>query len=405
MRLILLCFFLPSIVFSQVGIGTTTPAASAKLEVRSTTQGFLPPRMTTTERNAIATPVAGLMIFNTTTGFVNIFNGTSWTELFPANVSGTISSLNIGGATSSGTLTSGTVASGISISVPYSGGNGEPHNGQTVTSTGVTGLTATLSAGTFVNGAGTLTYTISGTPTSSGTASFALNIGGQTGTLTTTVQFSSCGSNVTFTYRNASVTYGTVSKYYSSNSTTKCWLDRNLGASQVANSITDTDSYGDFFQWGRGDDGHQIKTSPITTDLSATDQPVHGQYIITYSSPYDWRTSQNNNLWQGVSGTNNPCPSGWRLPTAAELETERQSWSSNNSTGAFNSVLKLPTAGERSSSGGYSNAGTNTFLYSSDIGSGTGEGIYTKRLSFSSTGAAIGISNRANGGSVRCIKN
>jgi hypothetical protein len=71
--------------------------------------------------------------------------------------------------------------------VSYIGGNGGPHNGQSVTSSGVTGLTATLSAGSFASGSGTLTYTITGTPSSSGTASFALNIGGQTATLTRTV--------------------------------------------------------------------------------------------------------------------------------------------------------------------------------------------------------------------------
>jgi hypothetical protein len=52
--------------FSQVGIGTTTPDGSAKLDVSSTTKGFLPPRLTTTERNQINSPAAGLMIYNTT---------------------------------------------------------------------------------------------------------------------------------------------------------------------------------------------------------------------------------------------------------------------------------------------------------------------------------------------------
>ena len=68
--------------------------------------------------------------------------------------------------------------------ISYTGGNGGTHNGQTVTSTGVTGLTAILSAGTFANGNGTLTYTITGTPSAPGTASFAINIGGQSCTLT-----------------------------------------------------------------------------------------------------------------------------------------------------------------------------------------------------------------------------
>ena len=53
------------------------PDASAQLDVSSTTKGFLPPRMTTTERNAISSPAAGLMIYNTTTAKLNVFT-TAW---------------------------------------------------------------------------------------------------------------------------------------------------------------------------------------------------------------------------------------------------------------------------------------------------------------------------------------
>ena len=49
-------------VNAQVGIGTTTPHASAVFDVTSTTQGFLPPRMTADQRNAILSPAAGLII-------------------------------------------------------------------------------------------------------------------------------------------------------------------------------------------------------------------------------------------------------------------------------------------------------------------------------------------------------
>ena len=100
---------------------------------------------------------------------------------------GTITSLNCGSATPNGTLTSGVAASGVSSVVPYTGGNGGSYTAQSVSSTGVNGLTANLVAGTFVNGSGNLTITITGTPSSGGTASFALNIGGQTCTLTRTI--------------------------------------------------------------------------------------------------------------------------------------------------------------------------------------------------------------------------
>jgi len=63
---------------AQVGIGTNTPEASAKLDVTSTTKGFLPPRMDSTARNAITSPAAGLTIYNTSTNAFECYNGTSW---------------------------------------------------------------------------------------------------------------------------------------------------------------------------------------------------------------------------------------------------------------------------------------------------------------------------------------
>ncbi len=55
-----------------------TPDASSILDLQSTVKGFLPPRMTTTERDAIATPAEGLVIYNSTTQVLNFFNGTVW---------------------------------------------------------------------------------------------------------------------------------------------------------------------------------------------------------------------------------------------------------------------------------------------------------------------------------------
>jgi Flp pilus assembly pilin Flp len=69
---------------AQVGIGTTTPDASSILDVNSTSKGLLPPRMTAAQRNAISSPVAGLMIWCTdcnATGDLQVFNGSVWTNL------------------------------------------------------------------------------------------------------------------------------------------------------------------------------------------------------------------------------------------------------------------------------------------------------------------------------------
>ncbi|MFZ4543026.1 MAG: beta strand repeat-containing protein [Saprospiraceae bacterium] len=95
-------------------------------------------------------------------------------------LTGSISTLNCGSASTNGVLMQGTLVSNVNTSIPYTGGNGGPYAAQFFTSTGVSGLTANLSAGTFANGSGNLTYTITGNPASSGTAIFAITVGGQT---------------------------------------------------------------------------------------------------------------------------------------------------------------------------------------------------------------------------------
>jgi hypothetical protein len=63
----------------QIGMGNNTIGdASALLTLTSTTKGFLPPRMTTTQKNAIATPAAGLMVYDTTLNQMSYYNGSSW---------------------------------------------------------------------------------------------------------------------------------------------------------------------------------------------------------------------------------------------------------------------------------------------------------------------------------------
>lgn len=204
-----------------------------------------------------------------------------------------------------------------------------------------------------------------------------------------------CGDNVTFTYRGETVTYGIVE------SNGKCWMDRNLGASQVATACNDSDAYGDLFQWGRLDDGHQTRTSGTTTNLSSFDNPGHSDFIYSMGDPYDWRSPQNDDLWQGDGGINDPCPDGWRVPTSAEWDAERLSWNSQNYNGAFDSPLKLTVAGGRlhydaslyivGSGGGY---------WSSSV-----SGTDVSGLGFYYGGASMGSSGyRAAGFSVRCLK-
>ncbi len=183
--------------------------------------------------------------------------------------------------------------------------------------------------------------------------------------------------------------------------TGKIWMDRNLGACRAATSSTDSEAFGHLYQWGRAADGHQRRTSDTTSTLSNSNTPGHNKFIVTgLIPPNDWRTPQNHNLWQGVLGINNPCPSGYRLPTDAELNAERQSWSSNDAAGAFNSPIKLPMAGLRSlNNGKISSAGSLGIYWSSTV-SGSDSG----RLDFNSNTAGVSSRPRASGLSVRCLK-
>ena len=157
---------------------------------------------------------------------------------------GSITTLDASSPTNNGSLVNEISASSVSSVVSYTGGNGGVHVGQTVTSTGVTGLTATLSAGSFATGSGTLTYTITGTPSSSGTASFALNIGGQTATLTRIVA-------------------GTIATLVASSPTNTGSLVYEVSASSVSSVVSYTGGTG-------GVHDGQTVTSTGVTGLTAT---------------------------------------------------------------------------------------------------------------------------------------
>ncbi len=194
------------------------------------------------------------------------------------------------------------------------------------------------------------------------------------------------------------VRYGTVT------SLGKIWLDRNLGAVRVAGSVTDSLAYGYLYQWGRGADGHENRTSPTTAALSATDTPGHGSFITNNGAVthYDWRNPQKNGLWQGAIGINNPCPAGFRLPTATEWATEMNSWGSGNqnAAGAYASPLKLVVAGYHDhNDGSVRSAGSVGFYWSSDV-----DGIGSRGLSFDVGNDGVYGYTRADGFSVRCLK-
>ena len=210
-----------------------------------------------------------------------------------------------------------------------------------------------------------------------------------------------CGKSCT----QGSLTYGTVL-----GADGKCWLDRNLGATQVATTYNDSSSYGWLFQWGRGADGHQIRTSQVTSTPRDTDTPGHNSFIHGIGYNADWRDPRNDNLWQGVNGINNPCPASFRLPTQQEWITLLISADITNSVTAFGSVLKLPLGGYRTHMGSYEDEYLYNYYWSSTVDDGS---ILNEGRSLA---LLIGLPEnmgyyndtvstpRAGGASVRCVR-
>ncbi len=191
--------------------------------------------------------------------------------------------------------------------------------------------------------------------------------------------------------------YGTVTNPI----TGKTWLDRNLGASQVATSSTDAAAFGDLYQWGRAADGHEKRNSATYSGTASTWVPgLFSNHLSKFIVPFgDWlATAYTKNLWE----ENNPCPSGFRVPTISELYKEMKTWSSENYQGAYDSLLKLPTSCFRSATTGALFLGNHVKLWSSTINPVTDE-VYILDVSFT-TATVPNFIEKAEGNSIRCIQ-
>jgi len=176
------------------------------------------------------------------------------------------------------------------------------------------------------------------------------------------------------------------------------WADRNLGASQIAVSLTDANAYGDLYQWGRNTDGHQSRSSGIATGPVASGSEG-SNFIISNS---DWLSSSDDTRWNGsAKGIHDPCPNGFRVPTEAEWTTETNAWSTQNAAGAFASSLKISLGGFRlARSGSLSGVGSRGDYHSSTISSSGGARV----IDIDSGTVRVVSTFKASASSIRCIK-
>ena len=226
---------------------------------------------------------------------VNVDN----TSVNPEPTNATITGLECGSVTSTGTLVAGKGSNNVFITISYTGGNAGNYAGVSFNSEGVSGLKAVLSPGKLVNGNGTLTFSITGTPASVGTATFNITINGKSCTLTKSVNDTSqptngYGENVTDIDGN---TYKTVIIG------TQHWMAENLNTSKFS-------------------DGTPIPNIVDNNEWIQLTTPAWCHYgnDPSYSEVYG-------KLYNGFvvssrsNGGKNVCPTGWHVSTDAEWLT------------------------------------------------------------------------------------
>jgi uncharacterized protein (TIGR02145 family) len=226
---------------------------------------------------------------------VNVDN----TSVNPEPTNATITGLECGSVTSTGTLVAGKGSNNVFMTISYTGGNAGNYAGVSFNSEGVSGLKAVLSPGKLVNGNGTLTFSITGTPASVGTATFNITINGKSCTLTKSVNDPSqpnngYAENITDIDGN---TYKTVIIG------TQHWMAQNLNSSK----------YSDGTPIPRINDGSEWLNAKTPAWCYYNNDPSYGE---VYGKLYNgYAVSPKSN------GGKNVCPTGWHVASDLDWST------------------------------------------------------------------------------------
>jgi len=375
--LVMTCLTIANLAFAQVGINTdnSAPDPAAMLDVKSTVKGFVLPRMTRLQRNAIPSPIEGLMVYCTncgTAGALSIFTNGAWLILAPCSTS----------APGAGTH-SVTTDQVIWNWQAAAGASGYKWN-------------TTADYETAIGMGTALTKTETGMACDSTYTRFVWAYGncGESAmtTLTaTTLPCWYCGislltinhsTNAGVAPVNKTTTYGTVTDI--PGEPTKCWITSNLGSDHQATAVNDATeaSAGWYWQFNRKQ-GYKHDGSTLTPSWT----------ISSINENSDWQSN------------NDPCSlelgTQWRIPTYTEWHNVDNTGGWTNWNGPWTSGLKLHTAGYLSYSGGsLSYRGFAGFYWSgTQLSPENGWS-----LDFDSDYSSMYDDGKANGFSARCVR-
>ena len=445
----------------KVGIGTSTPASSASLEVTSTNAGVLLPRMTRVQRNAIVSPAEGLMVYCTncgTNGSLSIFTSGSWMTFSPCTINPPVSGIHLPSqgqiiwnwlavpgaigykwsatpdyetATDMGASLSKT-ETGTICNITYSryiwaySGCGEsgittltqviPMAAPGVPSTGTNGPTLTSITWKWNSVAGATGYKWGLT----NNYSSATDIGTATSTTETGLTCSTAYTRYIWAYNGCgSSTSGTLTQ-----TTWACGTCGTITVNHTAGTVapvSKTVTYGTVINvpgetskcWITSNLGadHQATAVNDATEASAG---WYWQFNLKQGFKHDGTTRTPNTTWissisenSDWSAANDPCAielgSGWRIPTYTEWNNVDIIGSWNNWNGPWNSGLNIHSAGRlNQSSGSLEIRGANGYYWTSTQYSVTN----AYHLGFSPGDCAVygpGTS-KTMGFNLRCIK-